>query len=341
MADEKTPDSGDDTSLSDTLEAAFEADEKAQAEPIEETPVEAQEAEAAPEAEASEDTPVGAPEAEEQPEPSPLTPPEHWAAQDKEVFASQSREAQEWLLEKSKSLEKGYDEKFREVAALKKAAEPWDNYLRSVGATPEQAFGYLMNAEYQLRNGTADQKRQLLHKFASDYGIELTQAETAAAEESEALDPTIKALRDELGQVKNVLNQQSQAQTQAQQSAMLAEIETFSKQTTEAGEPAHPFFDDVLEEITARARFDLAQGRKPDLAKLYDAAVYANPDTRQRMLDASKEAEARKQAEAAKAKAKAAEKAAVSVKGAPAGGSAPVEPKSLRDSIEAAMAEAS
>lgn len=266
--------------------------------------------------------------------------PEHWSSEDKEVFNSQTPEAQTWMIEKSKSLEAGYAEKFKEVAGLKKAIDPWGGYLQQIGATPELAIQYLIGAEYQLRTGTPAVKREALLKIAKDYDIDLEQAEGGEGEE-DFTDPAVKALQEEVTKLGGLVTSQQHAQTQGQQNVAESEIQAFAEEKTEAGQPAHPHFNEVLEDLVMQARVEAAQGRKPNLKDLYDRAIWSNPAVRAKLVSAEKETDAKKRAGAAKEKEQKARQAASSVSGAPAGAGQPEAKQNLREEITEAMNTAS
>ena len=101
-----------------------------------------------------------------------LEPPAHWSLDDQTMFRAQSREAQQWLLDRSKAMDATHTRRSQEIAPLRGAVDKWSGYLGQLGATPEQAFDMLIAAEYQLRTGTPEQKRAAMTQLARDYDIE-------------------------------------------------------------------------------------------------------------------------------------------------------------------------
>ena len=88
--------------------------------------------------------------------------------------------------------------------------------------------------------------------------------------------------------------------------------------------------------MASLAKAERSLGQQPDLNTLYERAVWANPTTRAKMIDAQqKAAEKSAQAEAMR-KAKEAEAAAASVTGAPSG-TQDMSELSLRGTIEQAF----
>ena len=295
-------------------------------------------ADAAPggEEEAKKAAPEGDADAESEddkaPAAGPIEAPAHWPEADKEMFAAQTPEAKAWLLEKSQSLEAGYTEKFKEVAVLKRAMEPWNGYFQQIGATPELAFTHLIAAEYALRTGTPAQKREALLKIAQDYDIDLEQADGGEGEE-EFSNPAVKALQEELTSLRGLVTSQVQTQAAGQQAVAESDIQTFAEEKTEAGQPAHPHFNEVMEDMVMLARLEASQGRKPNLKNLYERAIWSTPAVRAKLMASEKETDAKQRAAEAKDKEQKAREAASSVSGAPAGTGQPEAKQNLREEI--------
>lgn len=329
MSDEK--EDAKETSLADEIGAAFNeaepVDDEAKAEDVPND--EPAQEEAAPEETADEEIPAEEAHDEE------IPAPEHWPQTDKDLFNTQPPEVRKWLIDKSVSLESGYNEKFQEIAGLRKAIEPYAAYLQQVGTTPEIAFGLMMDAERLLRTGTPQQKRDAYDKIARDYGIEPEQAAT-----EDFSDPAVTALREELTTLRGQIQSQVQTQQQGQQDAALAEIQAFSEEKTEAGDPARPHLEAVMGDMVALANVELANGRKPNLDNLYDRAVWSNPDARAKMLDAKTKADSTARAEAARVKAEKAKDAGSSVSGAPVGQES-AKPATLEQTLNEAYEQAS
>jgi hypothetical protein len=124
--------------------------------------------------------------------------------------------------------------------------------------------------------------------------------------------------------------------------AVQSELDAFANAKDENGQLKNPFFSEVESDMARLAQIEISQGRTPSIADLYDAAVYANRETRTKVL-AAREAEAtRKAAAERKAKAEAAGRAASSITGSPGSGGSPAErrgPRSLREEISEAAAD--
>ena len=346
MPDEK------EQSLHDTIAEAVAADEAA-SETTEEAPAEAVEAD---EPEATEDTPEGddAPEqaadgeeeasedrSEDQAEDDTVDAPAHWALEDQEMFRGLDGKAQQFLLGRSKDMEAAHTKRSQEIAPLRTAMEEWKPYLDSIKVTPDLAFKTLISAEHTLRTGTEGQKRAALLKLASDYGISLEeQKANGTAQETDFLtadiQKAVQPLQQELGTIRDTIVRRDEEAKLAQAERSAEQVRQFRDAKTEAGHPAHPYFDEVQEDMTRLAQADVASGKTPDINDLYERAIWSNPTVRAK-LQAAQQHAAKKAAERAqKEKVKKAKAASVSVTGE---SSAPQEqPKSLRATIEEAAA---
>ncbi len=327
----------------ETAEDAAETAQDAQTEDAAEDTAEAETAasddDSAAEAESGED-------AETEDSDDEIEAPAHWALEDQELFRQQPVEVQKYLLGRHKSMEADYTKKSQEVAPFRKAIEPWQPYLQSLNVKPEDAFNMLMSAQYQLQTGSPEQKREALLKIAKDYGISLEGAKPANGQDAQhdgvfstEIDRVIQPLRDELGQLKTAAQTREQQALQAQAAEAEKTVQAFRDAKTEAGKPAHPHFDEVQDDMTRLAQADRLAGRTPDLADLYERAVWANPTVRAKLTAAQQHAAKRADEQRRKGEVQKAKKAAVSVTGGPAG--TREQPKSLREDIAAAFDGAS
>jgi hypothetical protein len=282
-----------------------------------------------------------APIAPETPAVPAVEAPQHWAAQDRELFGKLPPDGQKFLLDRHKAMEGDYTRRMQEIAPLRKATEHWTPYLQQIRVTPEQAFQELIGMEHTLRTGSPEQKQQALQQLAAAY--EITLGQTAQPPEDQYVDPQVAALNQKLAQLESWKNSREQAEQQyqrqqqeRQQSELQSTITSFATETTDAGTPAHPHFEDVKGTMAAL----IGGGQAPDLKTAYDMAVWARPDLRQQLFTAQQDAAAKKAAEEAKAKALKANTAAASVTGRPVGAMPAAPAKSVREELERAWSSA-
>lgn len=266
----------------------------------EDAPVEVASAEEDQEIEAT-DSKEDAPE-----ELPPIKAPEHWSAEDKEVFSGLDRNGQEFLLRRHKDMESAYNEKYEQIASVRKAFDPYRKHLQ--GIDEGQAVSYLLNTYFALRSNPKEGVKWL----AGQLGVDLESQQTANSDD-EYLDPAVKQLRQELQETKTRLQQFEQyGQKQIQDKALEA-IQEFQSQKDEAGNLKYPHFNDVQE-----AMVPFVQGGA-SLEDAYERAIWTVPQFRDSEIARRQEeatAKAKKEAEEArKAKAAKAKKAGRAVEG--------------------------
>lgn len=258
-----------------------------------------------------------------------LDPPSEWSQDDQKLFRDQSREAQEFLLRRHRALEDDYSRRSQEVAPLHNASQQWTPYLQHIGADPATAFDLLMRTEHTLRTGDQNQKLDMINRLAQQYGVEFGQGDGQQAEagaDDDLMDPSVKALRDQVSQLKGQLQSVTQTQQQsveerqnAEQQRIAGEIQEFRQAKTETGEFAHPHFDELQSDIARLAVAERQAGRTPELGALYEQAAWANPTTRARKLEQQQNQHTQKQTARKRTKAQRAQKASSSIQSAPSG----------------------
>ena len=261
--------------------------------------------------------------------------PIHWPAQDRERFAElaklQGAEwVQDWLLGRHNDLEKAFYEKSQGIADFKRTWDPVQEMFApyiAQGINPTQTVMQWAN----IANNLQQNPRETLSRLAQQYGVDFSQQE---GEQQGFIDPNVQKLEQQIHQLTNYIQQQENNAVQTSQQQRLTEIQDFATQKTEAGEPAHPYFDEVIQEVTLLARAERQAGRQPNLKSLYEQAIWSNPTVREKILTSQRQAEAKKREQEAIAKAKRAQQASKSISGAPSG-EAPTEGLSVRQELEA------
>lgn len=312
-------------------------DVEAEAEPVEVDDDDPEPVEASDD-EAEDDEPE---ETDEEAEPEPVEAPVSWSAEDKKVFESLPREAQEVVARRERERDQGVNKTLEEVAPLRNVAEKYTDYFANLNVKPADAFEWLVHAEATLRHGTPEQKRVQLERLAQDYGISLAPAEAPSDDDDEYVDPKVSQLSEEVAQLRGQLTSRQRAEIKEQQAKAEQQVSTFRDAKTEAGAPAHPYFADVESDMVALAQADRAAGKIPDIADLYERACWQNPSIREKLIADTKSDEQRKAMEEKRKRAAKAKKASKSVSSSSGSGAPRTADKeeSVRDSIRAAMQE--
>lgn len=268
-----------------------------------------------------------------------LSAPENWAEEDRNTFKAltdlgdQGRAAQEFLLNRHKAMEGDYTRKnqeraeaMREYEPIRQLFEPYVDVLASQGLTPAAKIQQWAQIEQSLASNPLETLQWLAQQNNVDLGNMEIQEQS----------PELTGLRKELNDLRNSIAQRERADREARLGAVNAQIEEFSEMKTEAGELAHPYFADVMDEIIALAQAERQAGREPDLGAMYDKAVWMNPSTREKLIASQREAEEKRRLADARQKAAKAKHAASSVSGTPAGAS-PTNDLDLREQLEQAF----
>jgi hypothetical protein len=157
-----------------------------------------------------------------------------------------------------------------------------------------------------------------LQWLARSYGVRLDGAPNPSpSQPSDAapVDPRVETLAQRLERMERELQERAAQEVAETRTAVRTEVEAFAK--------AHPLFDEVREHMGQL----IAAGLATTMDQAYEQAVWANPVTRQKQLDAQLKAQNEKAAqEAAKAK----QAGAINVRSGPA---AMPAPRNMRDTI--------
>jgi hypothetical protein len=293
-------------SLRDVLEAAFTE--------AEEEPKEKPEVSEAPEVVSNE-----LPEKENDSNESPaiteastetIEAPLNWSARDRDEFTKIPSEHRGLILRRHKEMEADYTRKTQEIAEIRRnweevsrEFEPFKNALALNGTNEVATIKRYVAIDKSLQQNPLETIKWL----ATQYNVNLS---SSSSDETDSyVDPDILELRkqnqilqQEIGQFKGYIQQSNNVSVETQ-------IKTFEEERDAHGNLKHPYFSDVVNDMAAL----LSVRKEKDLRKAYEDAVYANPVTRQKQLQAEKRNELLKQQEADRNKVAIAKRAASSI----------------------------
>jgi hypothetical protein len=265
--------------------------------------------------EAAAEAPVAAvsePQVEAEPdadEPVWKRPPTSWKRDYHEVWQTADDKLKEYAWQREEEMRKGVEpllSKAQFADRMQKVIEPYEQTIRGLGIEPDAAVEALMRADYTLRNAPADQKRAYLGQLAAQYGINLGEVDPYS--QGGPIDPTVYQLQNELNNIRGEVVGWKQQQEQAQNQALVAEIDAFAKTA------------DHFEEVRPTMISLLQSGVVSTLDEAYEKAIRLD-DTVYAEIQKGRQAQddvARR--EAANKAAKAAKAAAVSVRSSTPGG---------------------
>jgi len=300
-ADEpKTP------TLKETLQAAMQGEDT-----LPEPPAEKME-EVVKEEEQPEQTEESV-EEEQAPELEAISAPKHWPKEEQEIFNAWDANVQHQVMDRYKAMEGDYTKKTQALAKYKKRNEsldeiygPFRDDFQRAGMDEVAATRQLLAAHKYLR----EDPQQALKWLAQSYGVDLKAVNDDTAIEDEYADPQMKAMQQQIAQLQGTItNQQQQAQNMQKQEVQ-AMIDNFQTAKDADGNLKHPHFDVVQNQMSGL----ISSGVAKDIASAYEMAVYANPETRAKVLEEQVKKETKQEVKA-EAVQKAKKQQRVNVKG--------------------------
>ena len=275
----------------------------------------------------------------EQPEISDIPKPTTWKkdllplwdkiAKGETLTKDESKKHLEYLNQRENEFKKGvsvYKAEAERAKALEEAINPFVPELQSQGIHPAAWINNLGRAHMMLVKGTPQQKREMFHTLARDYGVNLNESN----EPQQPVDAYTQQLMQQLYQVNQEVSTIKGRFEQEEQARLNNEIER-----VRSDRERFPHFDMVREDMAQL----LELGKAQDLETAYAKAVRMNDEAfrleQEKLLNnATKQASKAQQVARAKA-------TAVSPKSVtPNGTQAKVEAKDRRSLLMAQMTEA-
>lgn len=271
--------------------------------------------------------------------PEPL---EHWTQLQKDRYAALSDEIKPAYIDEVKTLDAAYNERFQEVARHKETADALDqifspigNVLTANGISRTDAIKELVGWYQLLQQDPAG----ALSRLAQTYGVSLQQP---SGEDSDELfqDPRINQLEQQIGQLSGLFQQNATAQQVQQRGNLEAQLNAFRTAKGPDDNLSYPYFEDVRQVMGSMVQAAHMRGTPMDLPTAYEQAVWAHPETRQRLLeDQSKGAAKKREDERKKSVAKAKQADQVNVTSSPETSTPAKKPKNVRDDVVSAYRE--
>jgi hypothetical protein len=276
---------------------------------------------------------------EEQPEIGDIPKPTTWKkdllplwdkiAKGETLTKEESKKHLEYLNQRENEFKKGvsvYKAEAERAKALEEAINPFIPELQSQGIHPAAWINNLGRAHMVLTKAPYEQKVQMFHRLAQDYGVNLNQSN----EPQQPVDPYTQQLMQQLYQVNQEVSTIKSRYEMEEQARLGNEIER-----VRSDKERFPHFDMVREEMAQL----LELGKAQDLETAYAKAVRLNDEVwaveQERLLSSAKKQASQAQ-QVARAKATAISPKSVT----PNGTQAKVEAKDRRSLLMAQMAEA-
>ena len=204
-------------------------------------------------------------------------PPAHWPAEWRERFAALPGEARDYALDLHRQFETAHSERSQSLAEREKelagleavdaALAPWREAMRAQGISDGEAVSRLLEAHALIERDP----EAALAMIGESYGL-------APAAGDAARDPAARS--DEL---LDTLERYAAEQHELRQlAAMEAELDARARSADADGRPRFPHFDAVRPKLSAL----IGAGAAASFEDAYEQAVWADPATRQKALEA-------------------------------------------------------
>ena len=160
-----------------------------------------------------------------------------------------------------------------------------------------QVFDTLMQHEYGLRTGTNEQKMNILlgsgaglwrQTFQQNGNGEPPSAEEDPFEIQKKIQVALNPVMQQVQQLNGSVQQQQGYSQQASVAAGQKNIDEFRDRKGADGKAAHPYFHEVFDDMLAMAQAKVAAGQPPDIAALYESAIWSNASVRAKMQAAER-----------------------------------------------------
>lgn len=281
--------------------------------------------------------------------PPAIEAPHSWSAEKRELWSKLPPEAQEYIAQRDREVQKALSRRMsqqpEQAGKFEQTVERYKDVFEKVDSAtgmrvpidPHQGMEALLIAQRKLATNFPQAVAEMAR--ANGYHVELkpiTNPDGSAMHAAPAFSPVIQHLTSKVQTLEQHLAEREQRQ---QQQYLTSHIEAFKNEKDGSGQLAHPFFEDVKAHMGRIV--DYLEATEPGLtereylARAYDEAVWANPQTREKVKAADIDRVRREQEQ--KAKVQRAERAGSIVKGSPGAGSLNVQVgDSVQDIIRAA-----
>jgi hypothetical protein len=262
-------------------------DEKPTTEPIAEALVEQTTAEKP----VVETTTAATPVATTTPEtPVTSTAPKSWPKEMHEHWTKTPPAVQQYWQTREKQMLDGL-EQYKQAATFGKTfhdvVSPYHEDFVRHGVEPQRAVQFLLEANRRLTTGTPESRQQAYQELGRNLGIQ-PQAPVTGETAPPPVDPRLQTIEHKLAQIEEMQLAKQREAYAAAQATIKQEVDAF------ASDPNNAFFYDVADDI---AKFIKAGD---SLQEAYQRAIWANPVTREKQMQARLQTEAEKAKERAR-----------------------------------------
>ena len=211
--------------------------------------------------------------------------PKSYTKEYQDTFKTLSPEWRKYLIEREKQVERGFSEKNNRIDAYKWADNAFNSRqerMAKLGFQKAQDYIEHMAAiDDALELNPAETIKALANAYGVNFG-ETTNSDTEVQRQ-------IANIQQEMRSYKDFVKAQQQQQANS-------EFNAFINAKDEAGNPKHPYFEDVRADMQELLR----QEKAANFEDAYEQAIYANKVVRQKIIDEAVKSALNSKVEAAK-----------------------------------------
>jgi hypothetical protein len=200
--------------------------------------------------------------------------PKTWPVEMRDHWGKTPREVQDYWGKREKQMIEGL-EQYKQDATLsrtfKEVVAPFSQILQAQGLDAPQAVHYLLNAHSRLTQGSMESRAAAYHELGQSLGL---QQQGQSQNEMQPIDRNMMALQQEMASIKQDLMARHNADYQTAYTKISQDVDAF------ASDAAHPHFNAVADDIVLLLKTGLP------LQEAYEKAVWANPLTREKEVQA-------------------------------------------------------
>ena len=198
--------------------------------------------------------------------------PKAYKKEFQDSFKTLSPEWRQYLIEREKQSERGFSDMGNKLNDLK-----WVDNLYNTRAERLKANGYSKAQDYieqlaQIEDALSADPQSTLQALAEAYGVKFND------------NTALSSLQRQVNDVQQLVASQRQYIQQQQQETGNRLVNEFVNAKDEAGNPKHPYFNDVREVMTDLIR----KGAANDLDTADNMAIWTNGDIREKLIQAEK-----------------------------------------------------
>ena len=198
--------------------------------------------------------------------------PKAYKKEFQDSFKTLSPEWRQYLIEREKQSERGFSDMGNKLNDLK-----WVDNLYNTRAERLKANGYSKAQDYieqlaLIEDALSADPQSTLQALAEAYGVKFND------------NTALSSLQRQVNDVQQLVAAQRQYIQQQQQETGNRLVNEFVNAKDEAGNPKHPYFNDVREVMTDLIR----KGAANDLDTAYNMAIWTNGDIREKLIQAEK-----------------------------------------------------